>query len=296
MTDPNQGPSGAGCTGPGTTGDSPSLVPEGNVISNIERFSGFQSLYDRHRPEAPPLVIHLLTRDLGHTPRLVVDLGCGTGLSTFAWKEAAQQVIGIEPSRDMRSIAEQKLEQSGASHLSFRPGYSNQTGLPASSADIVTCSQSFHWMDPGSTLEEAARILTEGGLFAAYDCDWPPLLHWEVEQAYVQLIRNADQLLDRHVEKEAQAHKWSKEGHLQQIQASGRFRFAKEVVFHHQEPCTAERYLGLALSQGSVQAVLRLGLTDLDGDIATFQELIQRHFADSEESVLLSYRMRIGVK
>ena len=41
------------------------------------------------------------------------------------------------------------------------------------SADIVTCSQSFHWMEPEPTLAEIARILRPGGVFAAYDYDWP---------------------------------------------------------------------------------------------------------------------------
>jgi SAM-dependent methyltransferase len=65
---------------------------------------------------------------------------------------------------------------------------SAQTGLPASSADIVTCSQSLHWMEPEPTFAEVARILRSGGLFVAYDYDWPPTVLWEVEQAYHDVI------------------------------------------------------------------------------------------------------------
>jgi len=45
------------------------------------------------------------------------------------------------------------------------------TDLPDGCADIVTCSQSLHWMVPESTFAEVARILRPGGVFATYDYD-----------------------------------------------------------------------------------------------------------------------------
>jgi ubiquinone/menaquinone biosynthesis C-methylase UbiE len=155
-----------------------------NRQSNVDRFLGFSDLYDRNRPEAPGKVTELLTLYLGRTPDLVVDVGCGTGLSTFVWRHDAGRIIGVEPNPDMRSKAEEKLQRlqaaeagtapaEGAGHLSFRQGYCNQLELLDGSADIITCSQSFHWMEPVSTLREFGRVLKEGGVFAAYDCDWP---------------------------------------------------------------------------------------------------------------------------
>src|SRR5204862_107174 len=64
--------------------------------------------------------------------------------------------------------------------------------LPDGCADVVTCSQSLHWMDPEPTFAEVARILRSGGVFAAYDCDWPPTVHWEAEVAYQETIRRAE--------------------------------------------------------------------------------------------------------
>src|SRR5579859_3330170 len=104
-------------------------------------------------------------------PQLVVDLGSGTGLSTFVWAERAAQVVGIEPNAEMRHLAEKKRAQLGVANLRFQAGLSYQTGLPAQSAAIVTCSQSLHWMEPQPTFAEIGRILCPGGLFAAYDYD-----------------------------------------------------------------------------------------------------------------------------
>src|SRR5258708_35528489 len=109
--------------------------------------------------------------------------GSGRGLSTGIWGERAERVIGIEPNADMRKEATHNVEaHPGAAHIEYREGLAHQTGLPAGCADIVTAAQAFHWMEPTSTLAEIARILRLGGLFAAYDYDSPPAIHWELDR------------------------------------------------------------------------------------------------------------------
>src|SRR5579885_3620942 len=147
-------------------------------------WTGKASSYDRARPTPPSALLDLLTQviDLPH-PALVVDLGSGTGLSTAIWGERAQRVIGIEPNADMRAEAVRKAEDHPyAAQIEYREGVAHQTGLPDGCADIVTVAQSFHWMEPTATLAEIARILRPRGLFAAYDYDWPPTIHWELDQ------------------------------------------------------------------------------------------------------------------
>ncbi|MBU5348554.1 class I SAM-dependent methyltransferase [Paenibacillus lautus] len=282
------------------------FVPEGNRASNVDRFTGFEDTYDQHRPEAPQEVVALLTGYLERKPSLVVDLGCGTGLSSFAWKDAADQIIGVEPNDDMRGKAMAKLqslqEEADGSHgvqladIRFVSGYSNQLALPDHSADIITCSQSFHWMDPASTLKEVSRVLREEGIFAVYDCDWPPSLTRKVEQSYHELIEWAEATIDRHVEAQEKAYKGNKNEHLKHIRESGVFQFSKEIVFHHIEPFTAERYTGLAVSQGGIQTVFKLKPTELNDKIAQFHLLVEEHFQGRTLPVMLSYRMRLGIK
>ncbi|KOP66029.1 SAM-dependent methyltransferase [Bacillus sp. FJAT-18019] len=290
-----------------TTGQwSKDFIPEGNLASNVNRFTGFEDTYDQHRPEAPQEVVTLLTEYLMRRPSLVVDLGCGTGLSTFAWKDVAGQVIGVEPNDDMRGKAISKLAslQTAAGNgndvhsadIQFVSGYSNQLALPDGSADIITCSQSFHWMDPSSTLKEAARVLRDEGIFAVYDCDWPPSLTWKVEQAYHELIEQTEAIISQNVAAQEQAYKGNKNEHLKHIRDSGFFRFSKEIVFHHIEPFTAERYTGLAVSQGGIQTVFKLGSSELDDRIAHFHALVEEQFQGRTLPLMLSYRMRLGIK
>jgi SAM-dependent methyltransferase len=68
---------------------------------------GFAARYDASRPTPPPALLDLLCQSIQTpAPRLVVDLGSGTGLSKAVWADRAQQVIGIEPLETMRRAAE----------------------------------------------------------------------------------------------------------------------------------------------------------------------------------------------
>ena len=81
--------------------------PKNDFTGNIERFSGFADLYDKYRPAPPAALSTILTQWAQVTrPHLVVDLGCGTGLSTRYWAGKAEQVIGVDPTSDMRAQAE----------------------------------------------------------------------------------------------------------------------------------------------------------------------------------------------
>jgi len=271
--------------------------PDHYAKNNVERFSGFEACYDENRPGAPQEAVWIITAYLGKRPSCVVDLGCGTGLSTFVWKDHADRIIGVEPNDGMRGKAEEKRSRfHGVHHISFVRGYSDQLPFASGTVDVITCSQSFHWMEPASTLKEVSRVLRDGGIFAAYDCDWPPTVHWRIEDEYNRLINKADSITEKLADKENLARKWNKEEHLGRMRASGVFRFVKEIVFHKMEKFDAKRLTGLMLSQGGVQTVYKLGSDELNADIEAFRRLADQYFEDRTIDVMLSYRMRIGVK
>ncbi|WP_462412856.1 class I SAM-dependent methyltransferase [Neobacillus sp. Marseille-QA0830] len=265
--------------------------------NNVERFNGFSSLYDQNRPSAPNEVVKIVTTYLKDRPKLVVDVGCGSGLSTFIWLDEAEKVIGVEPNDDMRKVAEWHWEEAQKpSGLTFVKALSHQLGMSNETADIITCSQSFHWMEPQPTLKEFARVLRPNGIFAAYDCDWPPTCDWNLEQQFMKLYDLADARLSQLLPSERQAHKWKKENHLQQIQQSGLFSFTKEIVFHHWEKCDAARYANIALSQGGLQTALKMGVQELETAFQDFKNHVEEVFSGETKDILFSYRMRLGIK
>src|ERR671922_1260489 len=143
----------------------------------------------------------------------------------------------------MRAVAEP------APGVEYLEGYANDTGLSAAEADIVTASQSLHWMEPEPTFAEAARILRPGGVFTAYDYDWPPLVDPEVDEAFVAYQeRRADLRARRGIQRGAD--RWPKHQHLERMRASGHFRLCREIVLHSVEEGNAERLVGFAHSIG----------------------------------------------
>src|SRR4051794_15349363 len=140
---------------------------------------GFAPRDDRPPPRPPRALLDVLCRYARvERPALVVDLGCGTGLSTRAWSGVAERVIGVEPNPAMLAVADP------APGVEYREAFAGETGLDDGCADIVTCSQSLHWMEPEPTFAEAARILRFGGIVAAYDYDTPPVVDPEVDEAF----------------------------------------------------------------------------------------------------------------
>lgn len=169
----------------------------------------FISRYDHIRPRPPAdLFQMLLSLSPTRPPALVVDLGSGTGISTVPWSACARRVIGVELNPEMLRLARH------AANTQYRRASAQRTGLPEGCADVVTCAQSFHWMEPDATIAEAARILRPGGIFAAYDYDWPPLIDWEVDGAFLRVIEASG--VDPSRPEKAQ--------HLERLVASRRFR------------------------------------------------------------------------
>jgi SAM-dependent methyltransferase len=274
---------------------------EDSYSANVERFSGLAEIYDTHRPRPPTIIMDVLTQLAQvQRPRLVVDLGSGTGLSTFVWADRAEAVIGIEPNADMRRVAQTckaklaKTEPS-AGNIRFRNALASQTGLPDGCADIVTCAQSLHWMEPESTLAEVVRILRPGGVFAAYDLDGDLAVRWEIETAFAAFWDRMDAIL-REVGWPPGLQRWPKAEHLARMQASGHFRYVKQIWVHHVEMRNAERLVGFVMSQSSVGALLRQGFSEAEIGLDALRAAAEHTLGDQPTPWYLSYVVRLGIK
>jgi ubiquinone/menaquinone biosynthesis C-methylase UbiE len=261
---------------------------------NADRFTGFADVYDSARPKCPEKVKEIILKYLGHNPSTVVDLGCGTGLSTIIWSDVSKKVIGIESSTDMILIAREK--SAVFDNVIFSSAFSDNTGLEDSCADIVTCSQSFHWMNPETTLNEVSRVLKKGGIFAVYDCDWPPVCNWEAELAYNKLFEKVREFELTHPNIKESFTRWNKDNHLSNIKNSKNFRYVREIVFSNTEICNAQRFISIALSQGGLQSIIKANIDEINTFLLYFKEKITDIFGISEFKIDFCYRMRIGIK
>ena len=258
---------------------------------NSNRFSGFAQLYENSRPAVPAFACNMVMKYLERKPEQIVDLGCGTGLSTMAWLGKCDNIIGIEPNDEMLSIAKRK-----SNGISFIKAYSDSTTLPEHSTDIVICSQSFHWMNPANTLKEVDRILKSNGVFATIDCDWPPVCGLEAESAYMQFYNKVKLIEYENKDINKTFQRWNKDMHLQNIRQSGYFRYCREIVFMNEEKCNANRFIGIALSQGSLQTILKIHPDLIEKDIELFEKKVKSIYGSDEFDIGFCYRMRIGIK
>lgn len=291
----------------------------------LERFSGFADLYDSQRPSPPARLGPLLARYAQAERPRVVDLGSGTGLSTRWAAGWAARVIGVEPNDDMRAVAVVR----GPAGVEYRSGVGESTGLDDASADVVVAVQAMHWMQPAATLAEAARILRPGGVFATLDADWPPVAGLAAaEDAWVRLhgrirvfearlaagdegadlrrpIDDDDPALadddprDPHLNRVMPGGRsWPKREHLANIERSGHFAYARELVLDGPADGGADRFVALLRSQGSYQGLRKVGLTDADLGVPAFERVVAAAFAGAAVDVTLSFcwRVRLGLR
>ena len=76
---------------------------------------------------------------------LIVDLGCGTGISTRLFATTGHPVIGIDPNADMLATAR------GESAQDYRVGTSEHTSLPDACADLIIAAQDPYFVNPSPT-------------------------------------------------------------------------------------------------------------------------------------------------
>ena len=300
-------------------------MTEPGGAGNPERFSGFADLYDRTRPTPPADLGPLLARYAGVARPVVVDLGSGTGASSRWAAGWAGSVTGIEPNDDMRAVAESRPVPGAA----YRKALAEDTGLVGRSTDVVLVVQAMHWLAPGPTLAEVARILRPGGVLAVVDADWPPVTGVaRAEQAWIDAHRRlrvfdarvaggetgrqlrrpiaeddpalvGDDLADPHQDRVLPegVRSWAKREHLARMRASGAFGMTRELLFNQAEPGGVDRFVDLLYSQGSYQTLRRLGLTDDELGTTAFETEVSQAFAGAPAAPGLTFcwRVRLGI-
>lgn len=106
-------------------------------------------------------------------PARVLDMGCGTGEQTHAYKKVWPQaeVMGLECARPLVRFAHGTAEANGLA-IDFREANAADTGLPDESVDFITSIIMFHETTAAQTqeiLKECWRLLKPGGLVLHLD-------------------------------------------------------------------------------------------------------------------------------
>ena len=121
------------------------------------------AVYDRYEAERARPSRDLIARLADLKPRRILDLGCGSGLSTVELARAFPdaELIGVDLSPDMLKAAAKRLPK-----VRFLQG--DAASYDASGFDLVFANALFHWV-PGhlAVLRRLAGALPPGGALAA---------------------------------------------------------------------------------------------------------------------------------
>jgi len=137
---------------------------DGSVDPKL-RFTDRVTSYVKARPGYPAEVMDVLRSNCGLTSNsIVADVGSGTGILARMLCEHAHTVYGVEPNDAMRA-ASQKFLAERPSFIAVH-GAAENTTLPATSVDLITVAQAFHWFDQKEARHEFMRILKPNGFTA----------------------------------------------------------------------------------------------------------------------------------
>jgi len=95
--------------------------------------------------------------------KTVLDVGSGSGLSTFDLAQHAKFVIGVEPDDAMRELAIKNAEKRNMENVKFVKGWANEIPLAANSVDAVVA------FTAPLDYKESTRIVREGEFLISID-------------------------------------------------------------------------------------------------------------------------------
>lgn len=228
--------------------------------------------YASARPYLHPEVFARVRETIGSEARRrrALDVGCGTGLSSIALLDLAEEVVGVDAALDMLRRASRakgvRYVASGAEALPFRDG----------SFDLVVACGSMDWVDRTRFMPRAAAVVPAGGWLVSLDFgdtgrspEIPGLARWYDEVLQVRYPRPpaSDPMI---TPEEAARHGFG---------APCQRDFASAVSF------TARQYAAFLMTESAVIAAVEYGDETEDGVRAWLEAELEPLFAGETRRV-----------
>jgi ubiquinone/menaquinone biosynthesis C-methylase UbiE len=218
-------------------------VPYGYIPSRPPSFGRVADAYEAYRLGYTGLVWDYLARRCGLVEGAdVVDIGCGTGLSSRPLIDRGARVVGIEPDPEMLARAEATL----GDRARFVAGRAEALPLPDASADLIVSAQAAHWFEEPDAIDEMRRVLRPGG-HIAYVWKYPT-----PETPYTYLV---DEIATRLTGRSLLAGAIYGIGTVSPLLRPGLEGYAR-ATFEQPVAYTVERYVGHVSSRERIRQLL----------------------------------------
>lgn len=126
-----------------------------------DHFSSFAGRYADFRPHYPGELFDYLAT-LAPRDSLVWDCAAGSGQATLDLAARFHKVIATDGSPQQIASAPQEH------NIEYRVALAEKSGLPDSSAGLITVAQALHWFDHPRFFAEVRRVLKPGGALAVW--------------------------------------------------------------------------------------------------------------------------------
>jgi SAM-dependent methyltransferase len=223
-------------------GPPPSAGPAHTQRAVAEGFGTDAGKYDRARPDYPA---ELVQRIIDSSPGLdLLDVGCGTGISSRLFQAAGCRVLGIDPDARMAAVA-------GQSGISTEIATFEDWDPAGRTFDIVISAQAWHWVDPVAGAAKAAQVLRPKGRLAVFwnAFDPPQSLREAFAEVFRQILPDspfgafwARPALDTYRSGRARA--------ADAIRQAGGFDEPEEWLYGWEQPYTRDQWLDLVPTTG----------------------------------------------
>jgi SAM-dependent methyltransferase len=130
--------------------------------------------YARGRPDLHPAIVRRICEVTGRSRfASVLDIGCGTGLSTRALATVADCIFGVDSSPEMLAQA------TGGPGIVYQRARAESLPFADRSFELLNVGLAFHWFAPQAFLSEARRVLRDDGWLVIYNSGFLGQLHGE---------------------------------------------------------------------------------------------------------------------
>jgi SAM-dependent methyltransferase len=135
-------------------------------------FGQVATAYHRARPSYPAeMVADVLTFAGARAGSRALEVGAGTGKATALFAAYGLEIEAIEPSAEMAEVASANLPYA---NVSFEIAKFEDVDVEAGAYQLIYSGQAWHWVEPITGEQIAARALTPGGALACFwnRVDW----------------------------------------------------------------------------------------------------------------------------
>jgi ubiquinone/menaquinone biosynthesis C-methylase UbiE len=151
------------------------------------RFGRLSAAYDAARREFPSETVAYVAAQLGGARPFVLDLACGTGISTRQLAAQGIRVVGCDIDPRMVRYATGR----GGAGMGYVIGRAEAIPFRDETFDAVACFRAYHWFDPARAVPEMMRVLRPDGRIAIANMKGRDGLYDDYRKLVAQFVTGA---------------------------------------------------------------------------------------------------------